>query len=45
MEEDYPRSLLELERRFSKEDVCIEYLADLRWSDGWKCSRCAAEAG
>jgi len=34
MDEDYPRMLLELERRFSSEEACVEYLAALRWPDG-----------
>jgi len=29
--EDYPRTLMELERRFSSEDACREYLEALRW--------------
>jgi hypothetical protein len=33
MEEDYPKTLLELERRFSTEEACIEYLAALRWPE------------
>lgn len=41
MDEDYPRTLLELERRFSSEEGCIEYLAALRWAAGWACPRCA----
>jgi transposase-like protein len=41
MDEDYPRTLLELERRFSSEEACIEYLAALRWPAGWACPRCA----
>ena len=41
MDEDYPRTLLELERRFSSEEACIEYLAALRWPAGWVCPRCA----
>ena len=41
MGEDYPRTLLELERRFSTEDACAEYLAALRWPGGWVCPRCA----
>jgi transposase-like protein len=41
MDEDYPRTLLELERRFSTEEACVEYLAALRWPDGWVCPRCA----
>ena len=40
MDEDYPRTLLELERRFSSEEACIEYLAALRWPTGWACPRC-----
>jgi transposase-like protein len=43
--EDYPRTLLELERRFNREEACAEYLAALRWPGGWVCPRCAgAEA-
>ena len=41
MSEDYPRTLLELERRFSSEDSCAEYLAALRWPSGWACPRCS----
>ena len=33
MGEDYPRTLLELEQRFSTEEACAEYLAALRWPD------------
>ena len=40
MDEDYPRTLLELERRFSTEQACVEYLAALRWPGGWACPRC-----
>jgi transposase-like protein len=43
--EDYPRTLLELEKRFSSEEACIEYLAVLRWLGGWSCPRCAATEG
>ena len=42
MDEDYPRTLLELERRFGNEEACAEYLAALRWPDGWTCPRCSA---
>lgn len=41
MSEDYPRTLLEVERRFSREQACAEYLAALRWPGGWVCSRCS----
>ncbi|MGD0910210.1 MAG: transposase, partial [Candidatus Acidiferrales bacterium] len=38
--EDYPRDLLELERRFSTEAACRAYLFQLRWPDGFCCPRC-----
>lgn len=38
--EDYPRTLQELETRFSTEEACREYLAGLRWPDGFVCSVC-----
>ena len=43
--EDYPKTILELERRFSTEERCVEYLAKLRWPDGFVCPCCGgAEA-
>jgi hypothetical protein len=38
--EDYPRTLLDLERWFSTADACREYLFALRWPDGFVCPRC-----
>lgn len=38
--EDYPRTLLELERRFSTDQACREYLCSLRWPRGFVCPRC-----
>src|SRR5271169_3893038 len=38
--EDYPRTLAELEARFSSEEACREYLFRLRWPEGFCCSRC-----
>jgi len=38
--EDYPRTLLELERRFSTVEACREYLFALRWPEGFVCPRC-----
>ncbi|MFQ5496085.1 MAG: IS1595 family transposase [Phycisphaerae bacterium] len=43
MAEDYPRTLMELEQRFSTEDACRQYLFALRWSEGFVCPRCRAE--
>src|SRR5579875_1529668 len=40
MVEDYPRTLMELERRFHDEQACAEYLTRLLWPSGWRCSRC-----
>jgi transposase-like protein len=40
MVEDYPRTALELERRFSDEQACRRYLFALRWPKGFVCPRC-----
>ncbi len=38
--ENYPRSIMELESRFSTEEACRDYLCSLRWPDGFVCPRC-----
>lgn len=38
--EDYPRTLAELEARFTTEAACRAYLRALRWPDGFRCPRC-----
>lgn len=43
MSEDYPRTLLELERRFSGEDACRTYLYALRWPEGFACPKCGGK--
>jgi transposase-like protein len=40
MAEDYPRTLLELEQRFSEESQCRNYLFTLRWPQGFVCPVC-----
>jgi transposase-like protein len=45
MEEDYPRTILELEQRFATEDACRDYLVRLRWPDGFVCPCCGAKGG
>ena len=45
MVEDYPRTVIELEERFATEEACREYLAQLRWPEGFVCSRCGAAGG
>jgi len=43
--EDYPRTLREFEARFATEEVCREYLARLRWPNGFICPKCGASGG
>jgi transposase-like protein len=38
--EDYPRTVMELEERFSTEEACRDYLIRLRWPNGFICPRC-----
>jgi len=38
--EDYPTTLLEFESRFNTESACRDYLAKLKWPDGFRCPRC-----
>jgi transposase-like protein len=45
MAQDYPRTLLEFERRFATEEACREYLVRLRWPDGFVCPRCGNTSG
>ena len=40
MNEDYPKTILELERRFATDEACRDYLVGLRWPDGFVCPRC-----
>lgn len=40
--EDYPRTLLDLEHRFSTDQACRAYLFALRWPEGFICPRCHA---
>jgi transposase-like protein len=38
--EDYPKTIMEFEERFSSEEDCRAYLFHLRWPDGFQCPRC-----
>ena len=42
---DFPRSLLEFQRRFPDERACASYLATARWPDGFRCPACAHDKG
>jgi transposase-like protein len=35
-----PTSLIEAVRYFSDLNVCTEFVASLRWADGWVCENC-----
>src|SRR4030042_829374 len=37
---DYPRTILELERRFPSDEASRQYLFDIRWPSGFSCPRC-----
>lgn len=41
--EDYPRTLMELEKRFRTVEACHSYLSALRWPEGWFCPRCQGQ--
>jgi hypothetical protein len=42
---DFPRSLIEFQRRFADEKACAVYLADARWPDGFRCPGCGHGKG
>jgi len=42
MIEDYPRTVIEMEKRFATEEACRAYVLALRWPDGFVCPRCGS---
>lgn len=38
--ENYPATILQFEDRFATEADCRNYLAEIRWPDGFRCQRC-----
>jgi len=44
MSERLPTTLIEAVRYFSDEQVCIDFVAALRWADGPRCPRCDSPA-
>ena len=42
--EDYPKNLMEFDARFSTEEACRDYLYQLRWPNGFCCSRCGHDS-
>lgn len=39
---DYPKTLEEFESRFSSDEACRDYLARIRWPEGFRCPRCTS---
>jgi hypothetical protein len=42
---DFPRSLIEFQRRFPDEAACAAYLEAARWPDGYVCPSCGGGRG
>lgn len=42
---DFPRSLVEFQRRFADEDACAAYLVAVRWPEGFVCPACRHAKG
>lgn len=40
---DYPQTVLELRDQFADEQACRDYLAELRWPEGFRCPACQAQ--
>ena len=38
--EDYPKTLMEFEKRFATEESCRDYIFQLRWPNGFRCPNC-----
>ena len=43
--EDYPLTVMDLEKHFSTEEACRAYLFRLRWPNGFVCPRCQTPGG
>jgi transposase-like protein len=40
--EDYPRNVIDFDKRFGSEEACVTYLMSLRWPEGFVCPACGA---
>ena len=38
---DYPMNILEFQKMFHSEMVCLKYLEQMRWPNGFECSKCS----
>jgi len=41
--EDFPKSEIEFDMRFSNSAACYDYLFSLKWPDGFVCNKCGSE--
>ena len=44
IEDDFPKSEIEFDRRFATESACYDYLFRLKWPDGFMCSKCGHQS-
>ncbi|WP_374200345.1 transposase [Arthrobacter sp. M4] len=42
---DYPKKFGQFQDWFSTDYACVEYLAGLRWPEGFVCPKCGSRAG
>ena len=40
---EYPRNQMEFDKIFLSEDNCIQYLIEVKWPAGYKCSKCSSD--
>lgn len=40
IDEDFPRNQVEFDKRFGSEQACRDYLAKMKWPDGFHCRNC-----
>lgn len=40
---DYPKSIIAFMDTFNTDEKCLDYLAELKWADGWVCPRCGSK--
>jgi transposase-like protein/ribosomal protein L37AE/L43A len=41
--EEFPRTIMEFEKKFATKDACRDYLFKIRWPDGFRCPSCQGE--
>ena len=41
---DYPANMMDFMEIFPTEDACLEYLALIRWPDGYECQHCGSRS-